>query len=94
MVPVPCAPLGPVLTELGVDAIDFLSVDVEGVETLVLRSLVTSAQSLTLGVVLVEVRGDGQRRGIMELLLGVGMRYVGCIGSSSGQRAQRLVDWV
>ncbi|EOD11840.1 hypothetical protein EMIHUDRAFT_214166 [Emiliania huxleyi CCMP1516] len=79
MVPVPCAPLGPVLTELGVDAIDFLSVDVEGVETLVLRSLVTSAQSLTLGVVLVEVRGDGQRRGIMELLLGVGMRYVGCI---------------
>ncbi len=76
---VPCAPLGGVLASLGVDAIDFASVDVEGSELTVLRSLLSRHDRPSLGVVLVEVRMDGQREPIMELMLGAGLRYVGQI---------------
>ena len=75
----PCAPLGGVLASLGVDAIDFASVDVEGSELTVLRSLLSRHDRPSLGVVLVEVRMDGQREPIMELMLGAGLRYVGQI---------------
>ena len=78
-VQVPCAPLGGVLASLGLTHLDFASIDVEGAELAVLRSLVRSKVSL--GVALVEVRGDGSRRAEMELLLAAGMSYAGQIAS-------------
>lgn len=75
--PVECAPLGRILSELNVRRLDFVSVDVEGSELLVLESFRPSAVSL--GVVLVEVRADGLREGIMRTMIQMGMRYVGMI---------------
>ena len=49
--------------------------DVEGSEHMVIESLDFS--HLSLGVLIVEVRGDGQRAPIMKSLLGQGMSYVG-----------------
>ena len=57
------------------DRLDFLVIDVEGSELMVTRSL--QVPGLSLGVLLVEVRNDGQRPGLLEHLLGRGMRYVG-----------------
>ena len=46
---------------------------------------------LSLGVVLVEVRNDGQRPGILQHLLGRGMRYVGQI-YARGTMINKVVD--
>ena len=74
------------------------SVDVEGAETAVVASLVAAAAAspssgprLSLGVVLVEVRADGQRAGIMRLLLGAGLRYAGEL-HARGSEANGVVD--
>ena len=72
---VQCGQLGGALSLLGVQRLDFISVDVEGAELHVLRSLDFS--TLSLGVALVEVRGDGVRPGVMRFLLRHGMTYVG-----------------
>lgn len=92
-VAVPCAPLGASLTALGVRSLDFLSVDTEGAELLVIDSLVASvrAGALSMGVLLVEVRPDGLRRGLAEALLGVGMRYVGQL-TARGTSLNMVVD--
>lgn len=74
-VSVQCGQVGLALSKLGVARLDFLSVDVEGAELNVLRSL--DFARLTVGVVLVEVRGDGVRPGLLRYLLHHGMRYVG-----------------
>ena len=76
VVTVPCVNLGEALHLLGVDQLDFVSVDVEGGELTTVRSLVAS-RSLSIGVLLVEVRGDGSRRAIMETALNAGLHYVG-----------------
>lgn len=52
-VKVPCAPVGSVLELLGVHHVDFASIDVEGSELAVLRSLVHS--NISIGVALIEV---------------------------------------
>jgi len=86
----PCLPLGPTLSTLGVRHLDFVSVDVEGSELSVLRSL--AASRLSMGVVVVEVRGDGQRRPILELLQREsGMRYVGQL-NARGSSLNDVVD--
>lgn len=78
-VSVPCAPAGDVLVALGMSHLDFASIDVEGAELTVLRSLLSTA--ISIGVATVEVRSDGNRRAEMEILLGAGMSYVGQVYS-------------
>ena len=74
-VSVQCGELGRHLEQLGVHQLDFLSVDVEGAELTVLQSL--NFASMSVGVVLVEVRGDGVRGGVLMHLLRNKLRYVG-----------------
>ena len=74
-VSVQCGQLGDHLEQLGVNRLDFLSVDVEGAELAVLQSL--HFEQLSIGVVLAEVRGDGVRPRLLAHLLGHGMRYIG-----------------
>jgi len=75
---VECAHIGPMLRQYRVHRLDFVSLDVEGAEMDVLRSLIGGEdRTLSLGVVLVEVRGDGLRPLIFHHLLTAGMRYVG-----------------
>jgi hypothetical protein len=88
---VECAPLGARLVELGVARLDMLSIDVEGAELHVVGSLVAAVGRLSLGVLLVEVRGDGQRGEIVRALLRVGLRYVGTI-RARGSEANEVVD--
>ena len=73
---VECGPLGAYLALLNVRRIDYMSVDVEGSEPAVLESLALAPQ-LSVGVVTVEVRGDGQRGRIMRTMLHRGFHYVG-----------------
>ena len=86
---VECANLGGRLAQLGVQRIDFASIDVEGSELMVTKSL--EVPGLSLGVVLVEVRNDGQRPGLISHLLGRGMRYVGRI-EARGTYINKVVD--
>ena len=79
---VECGLIGEHLMRLGVRQLDFASVDVEGSELQVVRSLL--AAHISLGVLLVEVRADGQRRSIVEALLGSGMVYVGQLNARPG----------
>ena len=93
-----CAPIGSTLVGLGVTSLDFVSVDVEGAELTVVSSLVAAATTtspvgsrLALGVVLVEVRADGQRGAVMAALLGAGLRYVGEL-HARGSEANGVID--
>ena len=86
---VECGNLGQRLERLGVHRLDFASIDVEGSELMVVKSL--ERPGLSLGVVLVEVRNDGQRPGILQHLLGRGMRYVGQI-YARGTMINKVVD--
>lgn len=72
---VQCGHLRDYLSALNLTRLDYLSIDVEGSEPEVLRSL--NFSTLSVGVVSVEVRGDGRRRQVMELLLAAGLHYVG-----------------
>ena len=73
-----CGPVGPRLARLGVHRVDFCSLDVEGAEVTVLLTLGLGTH-LAVGVLMVEVRGDGQRGTIMRLLLDRGFVYVGAL---------------
>ena len=73
---VSCGPLGDYLSLLGVTRLDYFSLDVEGSELEVIESLRT-AQGLSIGVIQVEVRGDGRRGRVMRALMGRGFSYVG-----------------
>lgn len=86
---VECAPLGPQLSALGVDRLDFMSIDVEGAELALIDSL--DLTRLSVGVMMVEVRADGQRRAIMRSLLRRGMRYVGML-NAKGTRVNAVID--
>tara|TARA_B110001452_G_scaffold120647_1_gene100126 strand:- start:401 stop:2122 length:1722 start_codon:yes stop_codon:yes gene_type:complete len=63
---------------LGVHRVDFFSLDVEGAETTILSTLGLGSH-LAVGVLMVEVRDDGQRGTIMRLLLERGLVYVGAL---------------
>ena len=86
---VACGPLGDYLHLLNVRRIDFFSLDVEGSELAVLRSL--NATHLSVGVLLVEVRANGERSTIMSLLLERGFMYVGQI-DARGSAQNAIVD--
>lgn len=74
-----CGPLGHYLHRLGVDRIDYMSLDVEGSELAAVKSLIDPKYSISVGVLMVEVRGDGQRKPISETLLAAGLHFVGQI---------------
>jgi hypothetical protein len=74
-----CGPLGHYLHRLGVDRIDYMSLDVEGSEFAAVKSLVHPKYSIAIGVLMIEVRGDGQRKPISETLLAAGFHFVGQI---------------
>jgi FkbM family methyltransferase len=87
---VECGNLGGRLRDLGVTRLDFASIDVEGSELMVTKSLLETP-GLSIGVLLVEVRSDGQRLGLVEQLLGHGMRYVGKF-AARGTYINKVVD--
>jgi len=72
-----CGPIGHYLHELGVNRIDYMSLDVEGSEAVVVQSIVNPKFGIAVGILMVEVRGDGQRRRIAQELLRVGFMFVG-----------------
>ena len=78
IVPVQCGSLGDSLIRLGIRRLYFVSVDVEGAEPLVVRSLGLGV-TLAVGVLMVEVRGDGSRMPLMRALLGTGLVYAGSV---------------
>ena len=88
-VQVECGNLGERLRLLGVHRLDLASIDVEGSETVVVNSL--NISGLSLGVLLVEVREDGQRPALLQHLLQRGMRYVGQL-SARGTTVNRVID--
>ena len=73
---VQCGKIGDYLSLLGVHSIDFFSLDVEGSELTAVRGLGLGAR-LSIGVLLVEVRPDGQRASLVRTLLELGLSYVG-----------------
>ena len=66
-VAVRCGPLGARLAALAVHRIDLMVLDVEGLELTVLQTIDFS--SVHVGVIVVEVRGDGSRAAVIRLLL-------------------------
>lgn len=87
-----CSPVGERLVELGIHRLSLISIDVEGAELTVVQSLLDASPRLSLGVVLVEVRADGQRRAIMAALLGAGMRYVGQLRARGSEKNDVIDD--
>ena len=76
---VPCRPLSSIMTDAGYHSADFLSLDVEGAEALVLQTI----DPAVFGVVMVETADPGlfgidnareMRRRVEHLLLRAGMR--------------------
>ena len=82
-----CGPLGAYLGILGVQRIDLAFVDVEGAEYEVLQSL----EDVALGVVVIEVRGDGARPKLAKLLLSRGLHFVGTL-YARGTVANAIAD--
>lgn len=72
-----CGPLGSYLRQLGVSRVDYTSLDVEGSELIVISSLLSSP--ISMGVLMIEVRGDGQRARIAGRMLAAGFDFVGQI---------------
>ena len=73
-----CAPLGARLKALRVHRIDLMILDVEGAELSVLRTIDFDALPLLIGVLVVEVRGDGKRAAVARFLMNRGgLTYVG-----------------
>lgn len=89
VVRVGCGNLGARLQSLGVYRLDFASIDVEGSEQMVVTSL--DVPGLSLGVLLIEVRADGQRPALLQHLLARGMRYVGQV-TARGTSVNKVVD--
>ena len=55
-------------------ALDFVSLYVEGAESLAIGGMALGTR-LEIGVLLVEVRADGQRAELLATLLGLGLTY-------------------
>ena len=74
---IPCLPLGPVLAKFGIKRIDFFSLDVEGGELAVLRSI--DWDFTRFGVVAVEADGTNidKNSAVQSLMLSKGFRYHG-----------------
>lgn len=87
--PVAGAPLGERLAQLSVHRLDFISIDVEGSELTVVNAL--DPRRLSCGVVLIEVRADGQREPIMRAMLRKGFRYVGQL-NARGNAVNDVID--
>ena len=85
-----CRSLGRELRELGVSRLDLAVVDTEGMEEQVLASLL--AEGVSLGVVVVEVRGDGIRMRLLAALLRHGMRYVGQLSGRGSSWSNAVID--
>jgi FkbM family methyltransferase len=86
---VQCGPLNDYLALLNIRRLDFVSVDVEGGEVAVLDSF--DSDALSIGVLLVEVRGDGARPQVMARLLARGFLFVGTF-YARGSMANAVVD--
>ena len=71
--------------------IDLFILDVEGSELLVLESLELRRNRISVGVLCIEVRGDGLRGSIMRLLLRQGFVYVGEL-RARGTATNHVVD--
>ena len=79
---VPCGPLGAWLRVLGVRRLDFFSLDVQGAELMVLRTIDWAA--LSVGVLVSECKGlgcaDAQDRAVRRLLAAeAGLRWAGVL---------------
>ena len=74
-----CGPLGHYLYRLGINRIDYMSLDVEGSELVAVESLLHPKYGIAIGILMVEVRGDGQRKPIAERMLKAGFLFVGQI---------------
>lgn len=86
---VECGPLGEYIRKLHVRRIDFFSLDVEGSEMHVLESL--DPAHVSIGVMIVEVRGDGERPKVMRRMLSRGFSYVGKV-NARGSSANAIED--
>ena len=101
---VQCAPLREYLGRLRVEFVDFLSLDIEGEELTAITSLFGDTPggsgaadgpprpALSVGVLMVEVRPDGQRASLLTALLAHGFRYVGQIHGWPGYTTEILSD--
>lgn len=88
-----CGPLGEYLTLLGVSRLDFVSLDVEGSEEVVVASVLRSG--ISLGVLMVEVRGDGQRPRLVSTLTNARLTYTGQIYARPSSQNEVVSDvWV
>ena len=86
-----CGRLGARLQQLGVTRLDLASIDVEGLEQLVVDTLVDETAGISIGVLIVEVRADGRRMELLSRLLNRGFRYVGQI-EARGTRTTAVFD--
>jgi FkbM family methyltransferase len=73
-IPVPCAPLSLLLGQANKSRIDFFSLDVEGAEPHVIR---TMGAYISYGVVIVEVSAGHRRQRTMHAMLAKGFWYAG-----------------
>lgn len=89
LVRVECGPVAAYLTQLSITRLDFVSIDVEGSELAVVESLLGG--HISVGVVIVECRGDGLRRPITSMLLAHGLLYVGQL-LARGSASNMIVD--
>ena len=91
MVSVQCGPLGDYLAMLSVHRLDFFSLDVEGAELVAIQGLGLASGRLSIGVLMVEVRGDGVRPRVLEALLALGFTYVGQVHGRPSS-ANEIID--
>jgi FkbM family methyltransferase len=92
LVSVQCGPLGDYLAMLNVRRIDFFSLDVEGAELVAIQGLNLASGRLSVGVLMVEVRGDGVRPRVLEALLALGFTYVGQVHGRPSQLNEVIDD--
>ena len=92
LVSVQCGPLGDYLAMLNVRRIDFFSLDVEGAELVAIQGLNLASGRLSVGVLMVEVRGDGVRPRVLEALLALGFTYVGQVHGRPSQLNEIIDD--
>jgi FkbM family methyltransferase len=86
-----CGPLGDYLKLLAVRSLDFLTLDVEGTELVVAESL-NIGVDLAVGVLMIEVRGDGLRPKLLAHLLSRGLVYVGSIHARASPSNEVVSD--
>jgi hypothetical protein len=89
---VQCGPLADHLSILGVERIDLFVLDVEGSEVTAVRTLYLGSNSISIGVLIVEVREDGKRSQLLNELLQHGMAYVGQIHARPSSEPLEIID--